>query len=229
MIDFLIGLTAILGTCITYVFSLYVHKRWNVTITAPVIISTVLIICVLLIFQIPYETYMLGGQWIDHLLGPAVVALAYPLYMQRHTLRELLIPLLVGTSLGAVVGISSGVLMAKWAGFEESIIYALTPKSVTTPVAMAVTENLGGIIPLAAVFVMFAGIGGVLIHNLVFRLFRLDHYLGRGVGMGSASHAIGTATLMEDSQLAGSVSTVAMVISAVVVSVIAPALIFLLL
>ncbi|MCG3417767.1 LrgB family protein [Oceanobacillus sp. M65] len=229
MIDFLIGIAAIIGTCIAYVFSVRVHRKWNVTITAPVIISTVLIICVLLIFRIPYETYMLGGEWINHLLGPAVVALAYPLYNQRNTLKKLLVPLIVGTTMGALVGISSGVLMARWAGFEETIIYALTPKSVTTPVAMAVTETLGGIIPLAAVFVMFAGIGGVMIHNLVFRLFRLDHYLGRGVGMGSASHAIGTATLMEDSQLEGSVSTVAMVMSAVVVSIISPALISLLL
>ncbi|MFD2629772.1 LrgB family protein [Oceanobacillus kapialis] len=229
MIELIIGLLAIVGTCLAYILSVRLHAKWNVTITAPVIIATILIICVLLVFQIPYETYMIGGQWIDHLLGPAVVALAYPLYSQRETLRKLLIPLLVGTSLGAVVGISSGVLMAKWAKFDESLIYALSPKSVTTPVAMAVTETLGGIIPLAAVFVMFAGIGGVMVHNLVFRLFRLDHYLGRGVGMGSASHAIGSATLMENSQLEGSVSTVAMVISAIVVSVIAPALVSLLL
>lgn len=229
MINFIIGMAAIVGTCVAYIFAVHVHKRWNVAITAPVIISTILIIGVLLLFQIPYGTYMIGGDWIDHLLGPTVVALAYPLYKQRNMLKKLFVPLLVGTMVGAIVGISSGVLMARWAGFREQIIYALTPKSVTTPVAMAVTDTLGGVIPLAAVFVMFAGIGGVMIHNFVFRLFRLDHYLGRGVGMGSASHAIGTATLMENSQLEGSVSTVAMVMSAIVVSIIAPAIISILL
>ncbi|WP_449354883.1 LrgB family protein [Virgibacillus natechei] len=222
MANFTIGLAVIIGTVIFYLVGLTVHQRWNYTFTVPVILATIAIVSTLLIFNISYETYMIGGEWINELLGPAVVALAYPLYQHRATLKKLMFPVLTGTVVGAVVGISSGVLLAKWVGFEEFLIYSLTPKSVTTPVAMEVSATLGGEAPLAAVFVMIAGIGGVMLSSLIFKYGRLDHYIGRGVGIGSGSHAIGTATAMEKSELEGSVSTIAMVVSAVVVSVIAP-------
>ncbi|MYL58772.1 LrgB family protein [Virgibacillus halodenitrificans] len=225
MSKFAIGVVAIVITIVVYFLAVKLHRKLDYPFTVPVLTSTVLIIILLLSFRIPYETYMVGGGWIEKLLGPAVVALAYPLYQQRETLKKLTAPILIGTSCGAIVGVSSGLLLAKWAGFEETIIYSLTPKSVTTPVAMAVTESLGGTTPLAAVFVMIAGIGGVLMSSAVFQLFRIKHPIGKGVGMGGASHAIGTASAMESSQLEGSVSTIAMIVSAVVVSLITPLLV----
>lgn len=229
MNEIILATVAIIGTFFIYQLAVRIHHTWNYPLTAPVLIATTIIIIILAMFHIPYETYMIGGKWINELLGPAVVALAYPLYQHRETLKKVTIPILVGALFGAILGISTGVLLAKWAGFESSIIYSLTPKSVTTPVAMAVTDTLGGVMSLSAVFVMIAGIGGVLMHTFVLRLFRLDHYLGRGVGMGSASHAIGTATSMEKSQLEGAISTIAMVVSAVVVSIITPGLVHLML
>ncbi|MEW9675557.1 LrgB family protein [Lentibacillus sp. L22] len=227
MINLFIGVAAIIGTLLIYLFSIKVHQRINFSFTAPVIIATFLIIVGLLVFKIPYETYMVGGDWINKLLGPAVVALAYPLYQQRDTLRQLIIPILGGTLTGAVVGVSTGILLAKWAGFDKLIIYSLGPKSVTTPVAMAIADSTGGITPLAAVFVMIAGIGGVMISSFILKFFRVNHYLGKGVGLGCASHAMGTASAMESNPLEGSISTVAMVVSAVVVSIITPGLIVL--
>ncbi|API91969.1 MULTISPECIES: LrgB family protein [Virgibacillus] len=225
MSEFLIAILAIFGTFAIYHIALWVHRTWNYSLTAPVLVATILIIVVLITFRIPYETYMVGGKWINELLGPAVVALAYPLYRYKDTLKKVAAPIVAGTLLGGIIGISTGLLLAQWAGFESTIVYSLTPKSVTTPVAMAVTETIGGVMPLAAIFVMIAGIGGVLMHHYVFRLFQVDHYLGRGVGMGSASHAIGTATSMEVNQLEGAVSTISMVMSALVVSIIAPSLV----
>ncbi|MFG6118667.1 LrgB family protein [Thalassobacillus sp. B23F22_16] len=229
MNDFIIGLTVIVSTILIYWGSVTFYKKCRHIYTAPIILSTVVTIVILLIFQIPYETYMIGGQWIDHLLGPAVVGLAYPLYQYRDMLKKMLLPVVTGTFIGAVVGITSGLFLSKWAGFSELIINSIVPKSVTTPVAMAIADTSGGAMPLAAVFVMIAGIGGVLIHPFVWRYFRLNHYIGRGVGMGSASHAIGTATSMERDDLEGSISTIAMVLSAVFVSIIAPGLTVLLL
>ncbi|SHH21152.1 LrgB family protein [Virgibacillus chiguensis] len=225
MSEFVIAISAIIGTFFIYHLAIRIHRTWRYSLTAPVLVATILIISVLIIFRIPYETYMVGGKWINELLGPAVVALAYPLYKYKDTLKQVAAPILAGTLLGGVVGITTGLLLAQWAGFESAIVYSLTPKSVTTPVAMAVTDTIGGVMPLAAIFVMIAGIGGVLMHHYVFRLFQVNHYLGRGVGMGSASHAIGTATSMEVSQLEGAVSTISMVISAVVVSIITPSLV----
>ncbi|MFG6113617.1 LrgB family protein [Halobacillus sp. MO56] len=229
MSNFIIGLAVIVATILIYWGSVNVYKKFRYIYTVPIISSTLVTIVILLVFQISYETYMIGGQLIDHLLGPAVVGLAYPLYQYRDILKRMLLPVVTGTFIGAVVGITSGLLLSKWAGFSELIINSIVPKSVTTPVAMAIAETTGGAMPLAAVFVMIAGIGGVLIHPFVWRSFRLTHYIGRGVGMGSASHAIGTATSMERDDLEGSISTIAMVLSAVIVSMIAPGLSVLLL
>ncbi|WP_394219140.1 LrgB family protein [Halobacillus trueperi] len=224
MNSFLMASVIIIFTIFIYQGALFVYRRFRRIYTAPIIVSTVTIIILLLWFGLSYDTYMLGGKWIDHLLGPAVVALAFPLYQYRDLLKRMLLPILVGTSVGAFIGVTSGLLLSKWAGFSELIIHSIVPKSVTTPVAMSIAESSGGVMPLAAVFVMIAGIGGVLIHPIVMRYARLTHPLGKGVGMGSASHAIGTATSMERDPLEGSVSTIAMVLSAVIVSVLAPGL-----
>lgn len=227
MIKFLLGLLAFVGTLVIYAFARGLHMKAARTFTLPVITSTFTILVILLAFRVPYDTYMIGGGWINELLGPAVVALAYPLYKQRDTLKQVAVPVICGTMVGAVVGISSGILMAKWAGFDQLIIYSLAPKSVTTPVAMAVSESLGGVTTLAAVFVMIAGIGGVLMSPFIFKYGRIDHYLGRGVGIGSASHGIGTSKALENSLLEGSISTIAMVVSAVAVSSLTPGLVLL--
>jgi|SRR5690625_3585148 len=219
------GILAIILTVAVYFAARSIHRKFTSPFTIPIFLSTIFIIIILIVFQVPYETFMIGGGWINQLLGPAVVALAYPLYLQRRTLIKMAAPLLIGITAGAVVGVVSGLLLAKRAGFEEAILYSITTKSVTIPVAMAVTETLGGITSLAAVFVMIAGIGGVLMQKSVFQLFRLQTHIGRGIGLGSGSHAIGTAEAMENSQLEGSISTIAMVISAVVVSLITPGLV----
>lgn len=225
----LIGCMALLGTLVVYDLARRLYNRVGSPFLLPLAVSMVVIIFILLIGNISYETYMIGGEWINLLLGPAVVALAYPLYQQRETLRKLTIPIVVGTLFGAVIGVSTGILLAKWAHIDEAILYAVIPKSVTTPVSMAITESLGGATPLAAVFVMIAGIGGVLLSPLIFKYTGINHYVGRGVATGCGSHAIGTATIMKTNELEGSISTIAMVISAVVVSIITPGLIMLLL
>ncbi|MFQ3545778.1 LrgB family protein [Halobacillus rhizosphaerae] len=229
MKDILLSLFMAGFTIAAYLVSIRLYRKHRRIYTTPVIVSTVVIIAVLLLFHLSYDTYMIGGQWINHLLGPAVVALAYPLYQYRDILKQMLLPIVTGTTVGAVVGIGSGLLLSKWAGFSSLIIHSIVPKSVTTPVAMSISESTGGVMPLTAVFVMIAGIGGMLIHPFVMRYSRLTHRIGRGVGMGSASHAIGTATAMERDTLEGSISTVAMILSAVIVSIIAPGLTLLLL
>lgn len=215
----------VLLTVVVFLLSLYIHRKVESPFTLPVLISTVIIIVFLVISGIPYEQYMIGGEWINQLLGPAVVALAYPLYIHRSLLVKLAAPLFAGAAAGAFVGVASGLSMAKWAGFGPEILYAISAKSVTTPVAVVITESFGGITSLAAVMVMIAGIGGAILHTYIFRIFGIHSHLGRGMGMGSASHAIGTAELMKDSQLEGSISTVAMVASAVIVSLITPLLV----
>lgn len=219
---FLLGIFFVILTIIAFMIAKWLYKRVYTPLLLPLTVATVLIIIFLLVFKIDFDTYMLGGDWISELLGPAVVALAYPLYQQRDRLKELLLPLVVGSFIGANVGILSGLLLTKWFGFSDVLIYSIAPKSVTTPVAVEITEDLGGIISLAAVFVMVAGVGGVIMSKYIFRIFGLDTPIGKGVGMGSASHGIGTAKALEGGELEGSLSSIAMILSAVFVSFLMP-------
>lgn len=229
MNDLLIGALSIGGTIVIYIGAKAFHRVFQHPFTLPVLTATTIIISLLFIFNIPYETYYVGAQWIDRLLGPAVVALAYPLYKQWDTLKKYMASITVGVVVGAFIGICSGVLLAKWANFEDFIIFSITPKSVTTPIAMAIADEIGGVPSLAAVFVMIAGIGGGVMGQAVLKWCHVHHFLGKGVGMGCASHAIGTSVAMANDELEGAISTVAMSLSAIVVSIITQPLIWLLL
>src|SRR5699024_11909751 len=135
-----------------------------------------------------------------------IVALALPLYRNLEILKKYMMPLLFGTFFGACIGIISGVYISKWMGFSKDIIYSMLPKSVTTPVAMDISLQISGIPSLSAVFVMFAGIFGAMSAQVLFRTFKITSNIGWGVGIGSASHAIGTARAFENNEEQGSVS-----------------------
>lgn len=225
MVEYTIAFFAIVGTVFSYIIGRNVYNRFRTPLLLPISVATVLIIVVLLIGNITYEAYMVGAQWIHALLGPAVVSLAYPLYQHRALLKRLAFPILLGSFIGALIGIVTGLYLAKIANLEDELIYSLIPKSVTTPVAMDISESLGGIAPLAAVLVIIAGLTGALLGPTMFTIFRFRSELGRGVALGSASHAIGTAAAFENSELEGSISTIAMIVSAVFVSILTPLMI----
>jgi predicted murein hydrolase (TIGR00659 family) len=219
MNNFIFSVVAITTTLIIYTLSGLLYKKFPRPFTLPILISTILLIFGLLIFNVSYESYHYGAKWVEKLLGPAVVALAYPLYLHRRILMEHTLTILVSVSIGSVVGLLSGLLMANMLGVNDSIIASLLPKSVTTPVAMEIAKSIGGVPSLAAVMVMFAGIAGAVLGPTLFKWIGVKHYLARGLGMGSASHAIGTSRAMEESMEEGAVSTVAMVLSAVIVTI----------
>lgn len=229
LISFGISLTAIFVTLAIYFLSKKLYQRFPTPVTIPLLIGTTLMIVILTVSGIPYETYMVGGKWIEQLLGPAVVALAFPLYKHRSVLKTYFFPLTVGVTFGAFLGVISGAQLSKLLGIEEMLIYSIMPKSVTTPVAMEVAQALGGIPALAAIFVMIAGIGGVVLGPFLLKLFNINHVIGKGVGLGSAAHAIGTSRALEYGELEGAISSVSMTLSAIIVSLLGPVMFFLLL
>lgn len=212
----------ILLTVVAYLAMAKVYKRYSYSFLIPVLTATTLIIIILSMFQIPYESYMVGGQWISSLLGPSVVALAYPLYKQRRFLLDHLLPIGGGVLVGASSGMVSVALLAKAFGINHSLTMSLIPKSLTTPIAIEVANGLGGNASLAVVGVMIAGIFGVIIAPTIFKLLRVHSPLGRGIALGSASHAIGTAKAAEYGEVAFSMSSVTMALCAIIGSVLGP-------
>ncbi|WP_066073502.1 LrgB family protein [Neobacillus soli] len=193
-----------------------IYKRYSYSYLIPVLTATTLIIITLSVFHIPYKNYMIGGQWISSLLGPSVVALAYPLYKQRHFLKSNLFPIVGGVLIGAISGMISVGLLAKIIGINHTLILSIIPKSLTTPVAIEVANGLGGSASMAIVGVMIAGIFGAIAAPTIFKIMRVHSPVGRGIALGSASHAIGTSKAAEYSELTFSMSSVTMTLTAII-------------
>lgn len=216
-------------TVATYFLTNIVYLRYRKTLLNPVLASTAILAIILVIANVPYDTYMTGGSWIGTLLGPAVVALAIPLYKQRDLLFTNLIPVLSGIVAGVTVGMTSGVLFTQLFRFSEQLVLTVLPKSLTTPVAMQVASNLGGIPSLAAVFVMVAGFTGYIFGPVLLNWLHIDSAIGRGIGLGTSAHGMGTAKAFEYGQQEASMSSVAMTLSAVLGALLGPVAAWLLL
>ncbi|MED3728465.1 LrgB family protein [Priestia filamentosa] len=218
----LIAISIILVTIGAYLVMTKLYTRFSYPIFLPVITTTITIVLLLLVFHISYKNYMVGGKWINSLLGPGVVALAYPLYNSRKILMNNIFPIFTGVFIGMLFGMVSGLLFAEAFGINRDLILSILPKSITTPVAIQITTSLGGVPSMTAVFVMIAGISGVVIGPAILKWVRIHSFLGKGIAFGSASHALGTAKTIEYGELAVSMSSVSMTLSALLGSIFGP-------
>jgi len=210
-------------TAIAFSISWWLSRRFRSPLTAPTITATTIIVIALLLWQRPYSAYMQYSHYISDLLGPATVAFAVPLYRNRQALRDYAAPIFIGTSLGSVVGVTTGVLFAVLAKLPWRVVLSLAPKSVTTPIAMGVSTVLHGSPELTAVCVMIAGNTGFFIGPLVLRTFGIQHPVARGLAMGTASHGIGTAKAFSTfGQLDGAMGSLAIAIGGCVTALTAP-------
>ncbi|WP_424453541.1 LrgB family protein [Priestia megaterium] len=204
-----------------------VYVRFSYPILIPVLTTTIFVILLLLAFHVSYDEYMIGGKWINSLLGPAVVALAYPLYKQREMLVKYSVPIIGGVFVGLFAGMISGLVFAEIFGIDRSLILSIIPKSITTPVAIQIATGLGGVPSMTVVFVMIAGFSGVILGPLLLKWIRIKSSLGKGIALGSASHALGTSKAFEYGELTVSMSSVSMTLSAVLGSVFGPIVVWL--
>lgn len=188
----------------------------------PVAIAVALIAALLRLTGADYQTYFNGAQFVHFLLGPATVALAAPLYRNIGLVKRNLLPMAAALVVGAVVAIVSAVLVAKALGASPPVLVALAPKSVTTGVAMAVTEKLGGAPPLTAALVIITGVIGAIIVTPLMNALRIEDYAARGFAAGLASHGIGTARAFTVNPVAGVFAGIAMGLNAVVTPAILP-------
>lgn len=223
---FLLAVVIILVTVCIYIVMSMIYRRFHIPVLMPALTATSVVVILLLCFQIPYDKYMIGGQWINQLLGPAVVSLAYPLYKQRYVLRRNLTAILGGAITGLLVGMLSGLFIAMALGFSKLYLLSLLPKSITTAVAIQISSNVGGDMSLTSIFVMIAGFTGAIGGPYILKLFRIKGQVGIGIGLGTASHALGTAKALEYGEESVSMSSVAMTVCAIAGSIVAPIIVW---
>lgn len=206
----------------TFLLGIYLYKRFKFPLLQPLLISIVIIIPFLKISGIDYQTFYDKTRILNFMLGPSVVALGYVLYEQLEYIKGNVISILTAVFTGSVVGIASVVLIAKAFGADKVLIASLAPKSVTTPIAMSIAENTGGVPELAVVFVVICGIFGGLVGPVILRRTGIKSKIAKGLAMGSASHALGTAKAMEMGALEGAVSGLAIGIMGIMTALLMP-------
>ncbi|MCW8831010.1 MAG: LrgB family protein [Gammaproteobacteria bacterium] len=202
-------------TVLTYslAYRLYIYANSN-SLLNPVLTSVSLLIVFLSVTDISYEAYFEGGQFIHFLLGPATVALAIPLYQQLAKLKKAWLPILITVVSGVMIGAFSSISIAWLLGASTETQLSLAPKSVTTPVAMGISELIGGLPSLTAILVVITGIIGAVIGTKIFALMRIKDDSIKGMAMGITAHGIGTARAFQVSSEMGAFSGLAMALSA---------------
>lgn len=196
------------------------HKK---QLLNPLLTTTVAIVLILRLTHTSYAEYMHGGTYIAFLLGPATVALAVPLYRSMQLLKARALPIACGLLSGCIVGMFSATALALLFGMPAVVVRSLIAKSVTTPVAMAISAEIGGAPSLTAAFVIVTGLIGATLAGLRFARRRGD-WPTRGLGLGVAAHGIGTSQAIMLDEVAGAFSGLGMSLNAVLTSVLAPIL-----
>lgn len=198
------------------------YEKTRLMLFQPLLLSTLALVGILLLLDIDYQLYRDGSALLTILLGPATVALAVPLYQNVRRVRAVLMPVLVTLLVGGTLATVLGVGLAWAFGAEHMIMMALAPKSVTTPIAMLVADEIGGSASLAAVFVMITGMLGAMFGVELLRWCRITNPAAKGLALGMVAHAIGTARALQESEEAGAFSALGMSIMGVLTAVALP-------
>lgn len=186
-----------------------IQKKTGLVLCNPLLIAIVLVSAVLLVCRIPYESYNQGGAIINMFLAPATACLAVSIYTQINLLKENWLPILVGCTAGSITSMGSIYIMCRLFRLDEAVSAALIPKSVTTPIAVSISENLGGIQAITVVAVIITGILGSILAPVLIKLFRVKDPVAAGLAIGACSHAVGTSKALELGETEGAMSGLA--------------------
>lgn len=204
MINLFMTIAFILLTIVLFKFSLLISKK--ISFINPILLTAIIIIIILKIFNIPYSDYYKGGSLIAKVLGPIVVVLAIPLYKNRHDLMKNFVPIMGGVLASIITTFVSVIVLCKLFGVDETIMLSLLSKSITTPMAIESTKLLGGNEAITVLAVVITGLIGAALAPIVIKLSKIKNNIAKGIGIGSASHAIGTTKAVEMNEDAGAAS-----------------------
>lgn len=205
-----------------YFLAKLVRKLLRLPLFNPILVSIAFLIIFLRVADVDYEEYRVSGAKIDFWLKPAVVALGVPLYKQLSSIRQEVLPILLSQLAGCVVGVVSVVGIARLMGASTDVVLSLAAKSVTTPIAMEVTESVGGIPALTATIVVFVGIFGAITGFRILRYGHIGMPSSQGISLGTASHAVGTSAAMERSMEHGAYASLGLTLNGIFTAILAP-------
>lgn len=198
-----------------YFAGMYLKKKWNRSFLNPLLISIVITIIFVIVCRIDYDTYYEGAKYISYLLTPATVCLAIPLYEQFQILKNNWKAIIAGVTAGAITSLTTVLVLALLFRFSHEEYVTFLPKSITTAIGMAVSEEQGGYVAVTVAVIIVTGILGNVFGDLILKIFRIEEPIAKGIALGTASHAIGTSKAMELGEIEGALSSLAVVVAGI--------------
>lgn len=212
----------------TYIAATILYKKTHLSVLHPLLTSIFVIIVILEFLDIEYASFQQGSHLIHFMLGPSVVALGYVLFEQMKYLKGNVVSILTSVFVGAIVGIISVIVIGKLMDADQSLIATLQPKSVTTPIAMGISEKNGGIPSLTAVIVVAVGIFGSIVGPAVMKVLGIESRIAKGLALGASSHGVGTAAAIQLGAVEGALSGLAIGLMGIMTAILVPVISYLL-
>lgn len=211
-------------TLLFYYLSKWLYGRKRILPLMPLLLAPALLVALVLLCHIPYETYMADSHWLLWLLGPATIAFAIPVYENKALMRKHWLSLSIGVLASVVMAVASSVLLARWLGLSDLLQRSLAMRSITTPFAVEASKSVGGQSDLTALFVVLTGVIGMAVGDGVLRRLAIRSKLGKGAGFGASAHGAGTAKAYQLGNEEGVVASMVMMIAGMVTVLLAPLL-----
>lgn len=221
-------LFGILISLLAFEIGFWINKKTKISLLNPILIALVVIVFVLKTFDITFEDYKKGGDIISFFLAPATVALAIPLYKNIRLLKENALPIIGGIFVGCSVGVTSIILLARAFELDVLLGLSLVPKSVTTPIGIEVSKQIGGIPEITVAAIIITGLTGAIIAETVFKFMKIKDPVAIGIAIGTSSHALGTSKAIEIGEAEGAMSSLAIGLAGLMTAIVAPIIIMLL-
>jgi predicted murein hydrolase (TIGR00659 family) len=206
---------------IAYMVGVCLKKKFKLGIFNPLLVSIVLTIAVLLVAKIDYDTYNVSAKYLSWLLTPATVCLAVPLYEQLELLKQNWKAVILGILSGVLTSLTTVFILSIIMGLNHTEYVTLLPKSITTAIGMGVSEELGGYVTITVAVIVITGVLGNIFAELICKVFRINEPIAKGLAIGTASHAIGTAKAMEMGEIEGAMSSLSIAVAGILTVVFA--------
>ncbi len=220
------------GLCLTlgsFWFGCWLYKKSGRAVLQPILVSTLLVVFFLLFLHVPYAEYKAQNMLLSFTLPVTAVVLALPLYRHLDFLKKNLLPLVLATLIGTVASLAMLIFLCRLMGVDRELLISMLPRSSTAAIAINLSETIGGVGSLTMAMVVIAGNLGAIFGPQFLRLCRIRDERAIGLALGTMSHAAGTARAFEESQEAGTMSSLAMVLGGVFTALLCPLIVLYLL
>jgi len=223
MNDFLFNswVFGIVISLMSYQVGIFLKKKFKSPIFNPLLISITLIMLLLALFHVNYDSYYSGAKYLGYLLTPATICLAIPLYQQLDLLKKNCKAILIGITAGVLASLGSVYVLARLFGFTHQQYVTLLPKSITTAIGIGISEELGGLVTISVVAIIITGILGNIAAEKICSIFRIQEPIAKGLAIGTSSHALGTAKAMEMGKVEGAMSSLTIAMAGILTVIMA--------